>query len=281
MSRTRRITGSDARGRPVASWDGPPDPPSRYGFMEPAHVSTIERRTATPEELEAARAREAQPDPLRHRPSPMDELPTSPGVKKRSDIEHARATARPPEPPPVDEPEEEEPVDSPVTLPPPASDLPSAPDTSGATTPSIDLEALASARGFAPGWTAVGRLADAVLELIEADTERTVAQTRWIDARAAVDEAYRALDETPFAPVETRADHAETIPLPVAAPARSNHRQGPSAEQRNGERDRRGARAMEALERHGGDQRAAAAEMGMRANAFAMVVKSARARVGS
>jgi DNA-binding CsgD family transcriptional regulator len=65
MSRERVITGTDERGRPQSRWADPePAASEPYGFMEPAHTATIERRKATPQELEAARAREADPTHL-------------------------------------------------------------------------------------------------------------------------------------------------------------------------------------------------------------------------
>jgi hypothetical protein len=64
MSRPRVITGVDDRGRPITEWAPATVATQSYGHMEPAHVATVERRQATPEELDAAREREAAPSPL-------------------------------------------------------------------------------------------------------------------------------------------------------------------------------------------------------------------------
>lgn len=63
MSRKRVADGTDERGRPRMRWADPEaiDEP-RFSHMEPAHVATIERRRATPLELEAAKAREGKRD---------------------------------------------------------------------------------------------------------------------------------------------------------------------------------------------------------------------------
>lgn len=52
----------------------------------------------------------------------------------------------------------------------------------------------------------------------------------------------------------------------------------PSKSQEAQEKEDRARRVMDAMARHGGDQRAAAAELGMKPNAVAMVVKFADRR---
>lgn len=66
-----------------------------------------------------------------------------------------------------------------------------------------------------------------------------------------------------------------TKPEPVPEP--SKRHQSHRAEE--DEKAKRAAAAVAALERHGGDRRAAAAELGMRPNAFALVIKFADRRV--
>lgn len=271
---TRVVTGTDDRGRPKAEWKPEPVAAAPYAFMEPAVASPIETRKATPEELAAARAREDEPQHLttdNRRTAPMGALPAPARPPMRNEglravFERHPASTPVPEPPPAIQEE------------PPVSEVPAnIPEI----IPSVDVEALAAARGDGE-WSAIGILADAVLEMIEADTERAMAATRWINARAALDAAYKGLDSPPAlyaAPISGSASSADRTSIEPVSIDRSKSRAGEG--QRPGQlaaRERRAAAVMAALERHGGDQKAAAAELGMKTNAIAMVVKHARRR---
>lgn len=107
MSR-QRVTVVDADGRRRAAWSDPLETAPAYGFMEPANPpSTIERRTLTPEELEARTRPMAHSSPIARvivpRPvalptsedRPVSESPTDPTIKNLAMLaERAEEAAR-------------------------------------------------------------------------------------------------------------------------------------------------------------------------------------------
>lgn len=157
---TRIVIGVDERGRPKAEWRPTPgsSPEPAYGFMEPAHTSTIERRKATPQELEAARAREGEPSHL------VDVSSSRPLIVRRdtSTVTEAAepAPAVAPAPPP-----EEDPAVAITQLEKPSIDL----------TP---LDKLALAAAEASRLHAEKEAADAAWDIARGDLERAVALCR-------------------------------------------------------------------------------------------------------
>lgn len=263
MSRQRVVEGTDGRGRPKARWaDADSDKARGYGHMEPAFVSTIERRKATPEELEAARARETEPRhltaPSLVRPTPVLPSPNVQaqmqasrmnGADRHIEVMAARKAAPPPEPRPEPSPEEE-------TVSEAAQDL--------STESPQALELVEDTLSV---------LAEAVVEAIEAQTARIEAETRWLNARGALDAAYQALDVP-----------SPSLPLPIAqmpSPARRSRTGEGQRPGQSSERDRRAATVMSAMERLDDDMDAVAAELGMKKNAVAQIVKHARLRAGA
>lgn len=142
------------------------------------------------------------------------------------------------------------------------------------------------------------------VELDEAENERYRAIGAWEEARAALDAAYRALDEPPTAvePEEdpdheaakvgiiralreadaaSKAAKAEPDRSPIGGgPARSRSGEGQRAGQASA-RDRRAASVMSAMSRLDDDMGAVAAELGMKKNAVSQIVKFARKRAGA
>jgi hypothetical protein len=140
------------------------------------------------------------------------------------------------------------------------------------------------------------RLAVASETARQAWDARAAACTAWDIAREALAEAWRAISgevlETPGPFIVVHRPQATAIGVsgaeyghhhdpdaatePPAAAVSGRRHQSKANEAR--EKADRARRVMEAMARHGDDQRAVAAELGMRANAVAMVVKHARAR---
>jgi hypothetical protein len=169
----------------------------------------VERRVATPEELAAARAREAEPSHLVApggdiaRPSIVithagEAAMTQASRQRGAAANRARIAAA------KAAPAEEEPAVEPAQEP---ANIVTTPETEP---PRVGLAALA----------------DAVVEAMEAEGELEQATelldqagVRWQQARAALDAAYRALDEPPPV-VESPAEHSDSIPEPSVAEVR-------------------------------------------------------------
>lgn len=308
MSRPRVITGTDERGRPKAEWADPePDVARGYGHMEPAIAGTVERRKATPEEMAAARAREAEPrhltvaslgKPVGLRSSLGDQARMQASRQRGAErhvevVAGGRAAAvRRPSPAIEEEAAVSEPTkDYSETIP-------------GAVVvgPAPSLEPRADTLAVLAD--AVGAAAEAWADALRCEHLADEATVRWAQARAALDAAYRALDNPPAAPEpEEDVDHeaatanliralrdadagakaarADAAPEPIGGgPARSRSGEG----QRHGQasaRDRRAAAVMSAMGRLDDDMGAVAAELGMKKNAVAQIVKFARQRAGA
>lgn len=205
MSRPRVITGTDEHGRPKTEWaDAKPDTDRGYGHMEPAFVPTVERRKATPAELAAARAREDEPRHLALRsgwdstPAVMPGAPNDPermqasrqrGAERHVEVIAARtaATYRP------------MPERSPAIQEEAVSQEPAHIVSSESPPPDFDLDADTEPRAdtLAVLADAVGNAAEAWAEAKRTDHEADMARIRWRQARAALDAAYRALDNPP------------------------------------------------------------------------------------
>lgn len=183
MSRQRVVKGTDERGRPKATWADPePDTARGYGHMEPAFTATIERRKATPEELEAARAREAEAShlvaPSLGRPSPAEARPDAQmqasrqrGAERHVEVMAARKPAPAPEPPPEEEIVSEPRADH-------AESIPELDVVDG-------LDRIAEAANEArQAWSAK----------VNADATAAVATEAWERAREALATAYQAYD---------------------------------------------------------------------------------------
>jgi hypothetical protein len=112
---------------------------------------------------------------------------------------------------------------------------------------------------------------------------------RWEEARAALDAAYRTI-----AVESGTRPSVELLPALVAVPgaavdrltteAVDRSRSRADEGQRRGQasaRDRRAAAVMSAMGRLGDDMDAVAAELGMKKNAVAQIVKHARLRAGA
>lgn len=184
MSRQRVVTGTDARGRPTSTWADPePDTARAYGHMEPAHTATIERRKATTQELEAARAREVAPThltaPSLARPSPItphtqDQMQVSRqrGAQRHVEVLAARKTVIPS--PAPSHPEE-------IMSEPRADHSYAIPELD--VIDGLDRVAVA-ANDARQAWSAK----------VNTDAAAAVATEAWEQAREALDAAYRAFD---------------------------------------------------------------------------------------
>lgn len=275
MSRPRVITGVDDRGRPKAAWadPGPADTPA-YGFMQPAYdATTIARRQATPEELAAARAREAEPRHLSTdnsrtvpvglrstaaRPAGPTDAERMQASRQRGAERHVEVVAarRAPAPTPEPEPSPQEE---------PAMSDPKPLDT-------------------------FEELAEAAAKASEAWASRQAAEIAWTIAQEALEAVLGEVDAILHPPavlpgiLAATAAHEPIVVAPREKPDvepidRSTSRTGEG--QRPGQaaaRDRRAAAVLAAMERHNGDRKAVAAELGMKTNALAMVLKHAQRR---
>lgn len=256
MSSTRVVVGTDERGRPLSEWRTTPgdDGEPRYGFMEPAHASPIERRQATPAELAAARAREEEP---RHLVAPTLAKPVV-----FSPIQ--RAT-----PAPVTTPEEEPHVSSE----PPANIPEIIPGHDG---------------------TALDRLVQAASLAAETHEREQAADTAWELSREALARAYAEVEgivePLPPQPDDDHVHYALTIPItptngtsntvapqPILPTVRTRVGEGQRPGQKRA-REQRAVEVMSAMARNGDDMGAVATELGMKKNAVAQVVKHARLR---
>lgn len=200
MSRTRVVTGADDRGRPIATWADPEAPRPGYGHMEPAMVSTIERRRATPAELEAARAREAAPSHLTVAGGGLAKRATGPHIATAEHMQQSRmrGAARH------------------VEVVAASKSTPARRDWNGhapkAPAPAIEEETTVEDAGqdltaespTDPVYATLAILTDAVVAAAEAWTEKLQAEAlvdqanlTWLQARAALDAAYRALEAPP------------------------------------------------------------------------------------
>lgn len=259
MSQTRVVTGVDDRGRPKSEWRPTPgvDAEPRYGFMEPAHSAPIVRRQATPEELEAARAREDEPS---HLVAPTIAKPPTAVVSTISQESRLRGGAVTAElyrnPAPIAE-EERAVSEAPADIP--------------RITPDDQLDRL---RELEEATRAAG---DAWIAKQAAEVSAAAAREAW-------DAAHELLTKKAFAAVDGVVLDAVPVPLyavggPVEPKPAPRTRTGEG--QRPGQasaRDRRATLVMDAMSRHGDDQGAVATELGMKKNAVAMVVKFARRR---
>jgi hypothetical protein len=267
VSRQRVVVGTDERGRPKTAWAEPDriDEP-RYGHMQPAYDgSAIERRMATPEELAARLG----PEPVR--PDPITQIrpalnsPEHIAQSRRNGAEKTRAihAARRSE------------KETPMPL---LQEIPELPADFADLPPLERLAAQASVTA-------------------SIHQAKVAADEAWLIARAALRNAYAAValdigdlpvfgqrfDEATEAVQNAARFMTDSIPpepalaAEPATPAKPKRQPGhhPSKAQESQEKVERARRVMAAMERHGGDQRAAAAELGMRANAVAMVVKHA------
>lgn len=300
---TRVVTGTDDRGRPRAEWDATETVAPAYGHMQPAIAGTIERRRATPEELADARAREAQPDHLttdnvRSAPFGATTSPPTPATVARMQASrlvgaqrHVEAVAASKSPTAtqrewnghaaaVREPQaEEEPAVTEIPADPHA-DIP---------------EVIPDAR---PG--GLHELAVAAEQARGAHNAYESARVAWDVARGALARAYAEVEGLIEPPPATPDDRwagsgrpvqiLETLYVPpatvdevVARHATGPNRRGPAGRHagsatEKAEKAERADRVIDALARHHDDVSAAAAELGMRPNAVAMVAKHARAR---
>jgi hypothetical protein len=133
------------------------------------------------------------------------------------------------------------------------------------------------------------RLSEAARRAHEAHEEKLVAEEAWRVAQEALTIAWRDLPPEVLdwsrilpsgaTPASTSLHLVARTPAPIA-PAKPKRQPGrhPSKASEAKEKAERAEKVMAAMERLGGDQRAVAAELGMRPNAVAMVVKHARAR---
>lgn len=276
MSRPRVVTGADDRGRPIARWADPDPVPPGFGHMEPAFVATVERRRATPEELAAARAREAKPTHLTRGVAADGHLPTRPptppsqadaarmaisrqnGARRHVEVTAANRRALEAQRAigfPIDrlEDHQEEPAVATTPDPEPGQTEP----------PQTTLQVLADA---------VRTAQDAWDELQAAERLQDQARVAWQGARAALGAAYRALDNPP--PIDI------SDPLPVEPPPPPAPSERPPAPPKP-PRDREVAsqptgggpgrplttiqeRVLDAAIRHRGNQRAVAGELGFK-----------------
>lgn len=121
-------------------------------------------------------------------------------------------------------------------------------------------------------WDAVATAQEA-WQVASDDLARAYADVAWLlDTPAAVAaERIRRVLTAPVkgnTPAQSRANGTASM---LAAKAGSKH-----GTQEAQARAKRAAQAVAALERHGGDTRAAAAELGIKTNAFVMIVKHAK-----
>lgn len=107
----------------------------------------------------------------------------------------------------------------------------------------------------------------------------------WRQARAALDIAYRAFGSEDVAPPAVDAVPAPIDPetLVDAHPRPRPKRQAPNGGdvKRAAKAEERAVLVLAALERHGGDTRAAGHELGIRGNIVAIIAKHARARAAA
>lgn len=269
MSQVRVVTGVDERGRPKSEWrpvgDGTVVTPA-YGHMQPAYDgTTIERRRATPEELAAAKAREEEPS---HLVAPTMAKPPTVVVSTISQASRLRggavtgemtrkapaartAASYRPKPSPEEETAVSEgPADIPTIVP--------------EATPDADAGFLA--------------LAEAAREVAYADAAAKAAQGALQIARDRLQAALTGvgLGSSTGGRAKHASDHPEADTY-RGGPVRSRSGEGQRPGQAS-ERDRRASLVMEAMGRLGDDQGAVAAELGMKQNAVAQVVKFARKR---
>lgn len=272
MSRERVVTGTDERGRPVTAWADPEPDTSvvGYGFMEPAHVATVERRKATPQELDAARAREDTPTHL-VAPSISKPSPAIASSDARMQASRMNGAARHVQ------------VMAARKATPKEKTVSEAATNGSANIPGvIPSDAVPAGVGF-------DRLAMAAEGARTAWDAKAAADTAWDVARDALAAAYASVEDLvePL-PAQPDDDHVHQIlTIPIASPAavakprrRSRSGEGQRAGQAS-ERDRRAAAVMAAMERLGDDQAAVAAELGMKKNAVAQIVKHARLRAAA
>lgn len=249
MSRQRVITGTDERGRPVSQWEDVAVAPPAFGHMEPAYSTTVDRRQAT-DEQRAQWAAEATPTSAAPTPRPPKDRYTADDLQARRQRGQAmmRAAIAAEEPTVTDLfPEKNAPED--VIAPGPFTDI-----------------------------------AAAALEAARRQQELAASRIAAVAAEAAYQEALTALEAAwSGAGLETPLVAPDAAPVAVVVPAKPKAAPGPKRS-RNGwsetqDKAERARRAVEALERHGGDKRAAAAELGIKANALAMIVKHAAGKV--
>jgi hypothetical protein len=284
VSATRVITGVDDRGRPKSEWRPIPgaDAEPRYGHMQPAYdATTIQRRKATPEELAAARAREEEPTHLTtvvigKAPLlvPHDADREAASRQRGGQVNRERVAARTAasyRPKPARPPEEEPPM-------------------------SLTIEE------HEVELTTLDRLALAAAEASRTHQAKEAADTAWDVAREALARAYAEVedlveplppqpddDHTHYVLTVPQLDDAvgrrlmpnvEELPTPIGGgPVRSRSGEGQRPGQASA-RDRRATLVMESMARHGDDMGAVAAELGMKKNAVAQIVKFARRRAG-
>lgn len=239
MSRKRIVVGTDERGRPLTAWAEPEAADEpRYGHMQPAFSAPIERRLASPTQ------RAWNGGPIQ-----------------------AQLAATPPT--------REEPT-MPET-PPQAAQEPSA----GPAGADVQLDCLSvAAEAARRAWETVA-VAQTAWQVASEDLARAYADVEWLLDVTHADVV--ALPPAAAPPkgntaAQSRANGTASM-LAKRAPKASPTVNAPGAKAREAkEKADRAERVMAAMERLGGDQRAVAADLGMRANAVAMVVKHARAR---
>lgn len=240
MSRKRVVVGMDERGRPVTAWAEPEaaDEP-RYGHMQPAFSAPIERRIAQLDE-------------------PNWNTTAGEVNHTRSfDMTTIREEPTMPETPPL-------------TVQEPAA---------GA---DVQLDRLSvAAEAARRAWDAVA-VAQEAWQVASEDLARAYADVAWL-----LDETRRDVAALPppvaiakgNTPAQSRANGTASMLAKRAPKADPKPKAAPGAKAREAqEKADRAARVMAAMKRLGGDQRAVAADLGMRTNAVAMVVKHARAR---
>lgn len=268
MSRERVVVGTDDRGRPISRWDDTPAEAAPYGFMEPAYATTVERRQATPEELAASAARDMAPGYLGQIKKPPTGLFTTPELMRASRmrgtqrshevVAAARAT------PTQQEWNGHGPKFEEATMDEPPVVSHHSADYSGPITRGSPLTTLSDAAAIAHEKLAAVRDAEQAWEVAR-------------EALAAAMVECFAVIGSPATPEPEREPEApDDEPEPAKALRQPGHHDShPGQSAATAER---AARVTEAVARHGGDRKAAAAELGMRPNAVAMVMKHADRR---
>lgn len=162
--------------------------------------------------------------------------------------------------------------------------------TAGSSGADVQLDRLTvAAEAARRAWDAVA-VAQTAWQVACDDLARAYAEVAWL-----LDETHRDVAALPppvarirlesgeiakgNTPAQSRANGTASMLAKRAPKAEPKPRVAPGAKAREAqEKADRAARVMAAMARLGGDQRAVAADLGMRANAVAMVVKHARAR---
>ncbi len=258
MSR-RRLMEAGPDGRPVARWEEAPElasiPPAMF---EPAYPpGPIERRYVTPEPRNGHHNRPASPA---YDTAARIARSRANGTKRHVEIAAARRAATAQEDPP---------------MPDPAALTPLERLADAARTANDALEEKIVALN---AWD----IAQRALEAAWLEVEDLVGTEQRLSAQAAAEAEYAAERQTFVDVVRAQeAWAAEKALQAIASAAQAKRQPGHHASTASEEHEKaeRAARVMAAIERHGGDKRKAAAELGMKLNAVVMVAKHAGARL--